>query len=97
LHPAIRAQLLDMLRDALGIIGSQAIPARIGIFADGDSCLTVIEAEHLPTPEDEPAELFSGLRNSATPGDVRIDIEPIPGGTRLAWRFPLNLGRTSLA
>jgi hypothetical protein len=31
---------------------------------------------------------LSGLRAAAARAGARIDIEPVPGGTRLAWRFP---------
>jgi hypothetical protein len=34
------------------------------------------------------ADELSGLQDAAVRAGVRIDIEPVPGGTRLAWRFP---------
>jgi signal transduction histidine kinase len=97
LSAATRAEMIDTLREALGVIGGQAIPARVGIAAEGDAYLTVIEAEHMPTTPDRPGWEVSGLRDRATRDGVRIDIEPIPGGTRFAWRFPAGPGKPRLA
>ena len=39
-----RAQLVDMLTEALGPVRTNAVAARIGIAAEGESCRAVIEA-----------------------------------------------------
>jgi signal transduction histidine kinase len=92
LHPGTRAQLLDILRDALPVISQRAVPARIGVTARDDSYLTVIEATFAPdAPETgEPAVEFSSLRDRASEASIHIDIGRIPGGTRFAWEVPLN-------
>ena len=83
LHPVARAQLL-------GLLGPQSVPARISIAAGDDSCEAVVEAGLRP---DLAASNGSGgglsfLQDAAVRAGIRIDIEPVPGGTRLAWRFP---------
>ena len=93
LDPGARAQLLDVLREALGLIGRQAIPAHISISADGDSYITVIEIAARPDAEGSRAE-YSGLRDRAERIGVTLAVEPIPGGTKLAWQFPLGSGLT---
>ncbi len=92
LHPGARTQLLETLREALSLIGQRAIPARIGIAAGDGSFLTTIDAEPMPQIAEVNGytQQFSDLRDSATQAGVRISIEPIPGGTRFAWRVPLN-------
>jgi len=90
LHPVARAQLLGLLHETLGLLGPQSVPARISIAAGDDSCEAVVEAGLRP---DLAASNGSGgglsfLQDAAVRAGIRIDIEPVPGGTRLAWRFP---------
>ena len=80
LNPGARAELLGLLREALGVLGNESVPARVSIAAGEDSCLAVVEARS--------ARELSALRAAAARAGARIDIEPVPGGTRLAWRFP---------
>ncbi|HTS99203.1 MAG TPA: histidine kinase [Streptosporangiaceae bacterium] len=93
LNPAARAELLGMLREVLGTLGAQSPPARISIAAAEDSCLAVVEAslktDAAAIKEGSAAEL-SGLRDAAARAGARIDIEPVPGGARLALRFPVG-------
>jgi signal transduction histidine kinase len=91
LHPGIRAQLLDILHEALPVISEHAVPARIGVTARDDSYLTVIEAVSAPDAgATEPAAEFGGLKDRASEARIHMDIGPIPGGTRFAWEVPLN-------
>ncbi len=123
LHPGAKVQLVDMLRQALTLIGPHA--ARIDIAAGDHSCVTVIEATPGPYPAgpypaaangaaangaaangaagngaagnagawgNEGAGDLSGLRDIGARAGVRVDIDPIPGGIRLAWDIPLNPG-----
>ncbi len=93
LNPGARAELLGMLREVLGTLGAQSPPARISIAAGEDSCLAVVEAslktDAAAIKEGSASEL-SGLRDAAARAGARIDIEPVPGGARLAWRFPVG-------
>jgi len=91
LHPSTGTQLLEILREALSLIGQRAIPARIGIAAGDESCLTTIEAGPMPHIAEMKgySQQIDGLRDSATQAGVRISIEPIPDGTRFTWRVPL--------
>jgi signal transduction histidine kinase len=93
LHPRARAQLLDVLHEALAMLHRQSVPARVSIAARDDSCVTVVEAGLTPDAAARnggtPGEL-SCVRDAAARVGVRVDIESVPGGTRLAWRFPLR-------
>jgi len=89
LHVRARAQLLEMLREALGAAGRVPVPAHVSITAGNGSCLAVVDLPPgKPALNDAASGELSGLREAAARAGVRIDIEPAPGGTRLAWRFP---------
>jgi signal transduction histidine kinase len=90
LSPRARAQLLDMLHETLEVLDGQSVPARVSIAVGDDSCVAVVEAGLRPDPatRNGPVRELSGLRDAAARAGVRVDIEPVPGGTRLAWRFP---------
>jgi len=92
LHPGTGTWLVQLLREALVVIGPDAIPASIGVTTDEEACLTVIEATARPHAADvdwaarEPA----GLQERVAQAGASIDIEPIPGGVRYALRLPLD-------
>ena len=90
LHPVARAQLLGLLHETLGLLGPQSVPARISIAAGDDSCEAVVEVGLRPdlAASNGSAGGLSFLQDAAVRAGIRIDIEPVPGGTRLAWRFP---------
>jgi signal transduction histidine kinase len=44
LNPGARAELLGLLREALGVLGNGPAPARVSITAGEDSCQAVVEA-----------------------------------------------------
>jgi signal transduction histidine kinase len=91
LHPGLRAQLLDIFREALTVITQHATPARIGITADQNSYMTVIEAYPAsPIELDRPDPAFLGLQDMAVQAGMRIDINPGPDFTRFAWRVPIT-------
>jgi signal transduction histidine kinase len=91
LNPVARAQLLSLLHETLGLLDPQSVPARVSIAAGDDSCEAVVEAGLRPglaAKDDGSAGELSFLQDAAVRAGIRIDIEPVPGGTRLAWRFP---------
>jgi hypothetical protein len=90
LPPRARTQLLGMLHETLGLLDPQSVPARVSIAAGEDSCEAVVEAGLRPdlAAGNGFADELSGLQDAAVRAGVRMDIEPVPGGTRLAWRFP---------
>jgi signal transduction histidine kinase len=92
LHPGTRAQLLEILHEALPVISDRAVPARIGVTARDDAYLTVIEATSAPgAPEtEEPAVEFASLKDRAREARIHVDIGRIPGGTRFAWEVPFD-------
>jgi len=95
LHPGARVLVLELLREALGLIGGHSASTRVAVTAGGDSCLTVIEAVLRPGTTEAggngSALELSRLRDSARKAGIRIDIETIPDGTRFAWHVPLSL------
>jgi signal transduction histidine kinase len=94
LHPGDRAGLLELLREALSVIGQQFVPARIEIAASGDSCTAVIEATPVAgATGTTAASEFSSLRSTAAQAGIGIDIEPGPGSTRFAWHIPVRASR----
>jgi signal transduction histidine kinase len=94
LHPGDRAGLLELLREALSVIGQQFVPARIEIAASGDSCTAVIEATPVAgATGTTAASEFSSLRSTAAQAGIGIDIEPGPGSTRFAWHVPVRASR----
>jgi signal transduction histidine kinase len=103
LHPGAGTWLIELLREALVTIGPDAVPARIGVTTDEETCLTVIEATARPHAADMDwaARKHDGLIEQAARAGGSIDIESIPGGVRYALRLPLDgtaasgLGRLS--
>lgn len=91
LHPGIRGQLMEILGEALDHISQYFIPARVGVTADRSSYVTVIEAAARPGTAElaKPAWDVSHMRDTASQAGIHLDIQPIPGGTRFAWRIPL--------
>ena len=97
LPPGTGTWLIQLLREALVAIGPDAIPASIGVTADDEACLTVIEATARPQAADVDwaARKHNGLVEQAARAGGSIDIESIPGGVRYALRLPLD-GAASL-
>jgi len=92
LHPRARAGLLELLHDALPLIGQHFVPTRIEITASGDSCTAVIEATPVGKATSASSEYVS-LRNQAAQAGIGIDIEPGPDSTRFAWHVPVRASR----
>jgi signal transduction histidine kinase len=44
LNPGARAELLGLLRETLGVLGSESVPARVSIAVGENSCQAVVEA-----------------------------------------------------
>jgi signal transduction histidine kinase len=94
LNPAARARLLEVLQEALSLIGQQSVPTRIQIAASGDSYTAMIEATPVAGATGTPAAPeFSSLRSKAAQAGIGIDIEPGPGSTRFAWHVPVRASR----
>lgn len=90
LPPRARAQLLNMLHETLEVLDGQSVQARVSIAASDDSCVAVVEAGLRAGPAERNGSVreLSSLRDAAARAGARVDIEPVPGGTRLAWWFP---------
>jgi len=97
-----RAQLVGMLTEALGPVRTNAVAARVGIAAEGESCRAVIEARPAAAPgaagpdgtEATEAtgalrcEDFSRVRDRGAASGIPVDVEAIPDGLRVAWQIP---------
>jgi two-component system, NarL family, sensor histidine kinase DevS len=87
LHPAAAAELLDILGEALTVIGQHWAPAAIEITAADGVHVTTVRAVPLPDaagPEGADYE-FPGLRERAAQAGMRIDIEPGPQFVQISW------------
>ncbi|HLH58127.1 MAG TPA: histidine kinase [Streptosporangiaceae bacterium] len=84
--------VVGLLREALGPVREHGVPARISLAVGGNSCLAMVEAAPVPAAAQRAwsAEDFSALRDRAAEHGVRVDVVPIPGGTRLRWHIPLD-------
>jgi hypothetical protein len=88
------AGLLELLREALALIGHRFVPARIQITASGDSFNAVVEARPAAGVSGAVASAeFPGLPSKAAEAGVGIDIEPGPDSTRFAWHVPVRASR----
>jgi signal transduction histidine kinase len=92
-HPGDRAGLLELLREALPLIGQRFGATRIEITASGDSFTAAVEARPLAGASkiETPSECV--LRNKAARAGFGIDIEPGPDTTRFAWHLTVRAPR----
>jgi signal transduction histidine kinase len=92
LQPGTGTWLIQLLREALVAIGPDAVPASIGVTADTEACLAVIEATARPQAGDVDwaARKHDSLVEQAARAGGSIDVESIPGGVRYALRLPLD-------
>ena len=94
LPPEDADQLLDMLRLALGSIGTHSAQTSIRVEA-GKSLRVVVTGtgqELRSANGNGTTRDFSPLRERASQDGVPIAVEPVAGGTRLAWSLPLRPG-----
>ncbi len=93
--PRTGQQLLQLLGEALAVIGGWARPARVEIMA-GDGVRLIVEGTGPAGPAAQPggAERRGAgdarLREMTGRLGAELDIEEIPGGTRFAWRLPVS-------
>jgi hypothetical protein len=94
LHPGDRASLLELLHEALPLIGQQFVPARIELAASRDSYTAMIEATPVAgATRTTAASEFLNLRRKAAQAGIGIDIEPGPGSARVTWHVPVRASR----
>jgi signal transduction histidine kinase len=94
LPPVGRAQLLDVLRDALTEIGRYCVLARVDVAAHDSSLVAVVEAAFAEDGGDTNGELGE-LEARAKAIGMSLETEAIEGGRRFIWRVPAGLGATS--
>lgn len=87
LPPAATAELLEVLGDAVAVLGRRWAPAAIGVTAADGAYVTVLQAVPLPdaTETAEPDGEFPGLRARAARAGMRIEIEPRPELVQICW------------
>jgi len=94
LPPDAGAGFIELLGEALGLIGQHFVATRIQITASGGSCTATVDARPLAGAAGITAPSgFPGLRDKAARAGIGIDIEPGPGSTRFAWRLPVTAPR----
>jgi signal transduction histidine kinase len=94
LPPEDADQLLDMLRLALGSFGTHSAQTSIRVEA-GESLRVIVTGtghELRSANGNGTTRDFSTLRERASQDGVTIAVEPVAGGTRLAWSLPLRPG-----
>jgi two-component system, NarL family, sensor histidine kinase DevS len=87
LHPTANAELLDIVDDALTVIGRHWAPAAITITAADGAHITMLQAVPLPDTQaaGEPDQEFSGLRDRAARAGMRIEINREPESVQITW------------
>jgi hypothetical protein len=84
LPPENAVHVLDMLRLALGAVGKHAARTSIGVEAAEDLSFVV-------TADGDTADGdLSPLLHRASQAGFAVEIEPVPGGTRLTWKVPVR-------
>ena len=87
LHPAATAGLLDIVADALAVIGRHWAPVAIDITAADGAYITMLRAVPLPDAPaaGRPDDGFPSLRDRAAQAGMRIEIEPRPELIQISW------------
>jgi hypothetical protein len=88
LQPADTAGLLDVLDDALLVIGHHWTPVAIDISAADGAHVTMLQLRPLPdatSAAGEPDDEFPRLRDRAAQAGIRIEIEPGPELVQISW------------
>jgi hypothetical protein len=89
--PEAADPLLDMLRLALGLVGTG--PTRVCVEAGERLGVTVTGSG--PAALSNGHRDFAPLRERASQDHIALEIEPTTDGTRLAWSLPLRSGPTA--
>ena len=86
-HPAATAGLLEVLADAVAVLGRHWAPAAIDITAADGAYVTVLQAVPLPgaTAAAGADGEFPGLRARAAQAGMRIEIETRPELVQICW------------
>lgn len=87
LHPVATAELLDILDNALTIIGHHWAPVAIDITAADGAHVTTLQAVPLSdaAAAGDPDHEFPGLRARAAEAGMRVEIEPGPALVQISW------------
>ena len=86
LPPEASSRLLDMLRMTLGSIGTHGADTSLRVEA-GESVTVSVT---VPGQGSANGDGFTPLRERASQDGITIAVEPVAGGTRLAWSLPLG-------
>jgi two-component system, NarL family, sensor histidine kinase DevS len=88
LHPATAAELLDILDDALTVIGRRWALAAIDVTAADGGHVTMMQAVPLPDARgaaESDDDSFPGLRDRAARAGLRIEIKREPESVQISW------------
>lgn len=90
LAPGAGAVLVDMVREALDLIGPYLVPTRVAVSADCSSHVIAVEAVPTAGRAGEPECEFRSLQDWAVHAGMRLDIQPGTEFTRFVWSFPFG-------
>jgi len=89
LSPGAGTRLVALLRDALAVIGQDAVLASVGVTAGDAACVAEIKATPLPHAVDWASQGWDGLRERAAIAGTSVNIDPVADGVRFVWHVPL--------
>jgi len=89
LPPGAGTRLVVLLRDALAVIGQDAVLASVGVTAGDAACVTEIRATPRPDAADRISQGWDLLREQAAIAGASVSIAPDADGVRFAWHMPL--------
>ena len=82
-------RLVVLLREALTVIGQDAVLGSVGVTAGDAACVTEIKAMPLPHAVGWASQGWDGLREQAALAGASVNIDPVADGVRFAWQMPL--------
>jgi signal transduction histidine kinase len=90
LDPVRATRLVQTLKDALEVISSYSMPARVAITTSDTAYVTEIETTSAVLGADEEFPPWvAGLTRSTSQTGISLSITPAPGRTRFAWSILL--------
>ncbi len=90
LDPARAVRLMQALKDALEVISSYSLPARVTVTSSGTAYITEAEtASAVLTAGGDVPSWVTELERSTSQTGISLSITPAPDRTRFAWLVPL--------
>jgi len=82
---------METLKDALEVISSHSLPARVIVTSSGTAYITEVEtASAILAADDEVPLWVTELGHSTSWAGISLSITPAPDRTRFAWSVPFT-------